>query len=66
MFETIVWATDGSEAADRALSYARALAAGDGRSLVVHSEEHFVGRASAYPVLADEQELEAKIRRQGR
>lgn len=65
MFKTIVWATDGSEAADRALPYAKALAEGDGRSLVVvHSEEHFLGRASAYPVLADEDELKTKIRRQ--
>lgn len=65
MFKTIVWATDGSEAADRALPYAKALAEGDGRSLVViHSEEHFVGRASAYPVRADEDELKTKIRRQ--
>lgn len=66
MFKTIVWATDGSEAADRALPFAKALAAGEGRSLVVlHSKEHFVGgRGSGYPVLADEDELEAKIRGQ--
>jgi nucleotide-binding universal stress UspA family protein len=65
MFRTIIWATDGSEAADRALPYAKALAEGEGRKLVVvHSEEHFTGRASAYPVLADEEELQAKIRRQ--
>lgn len=66
MFKTIVWATDGSEAADRALPFAKELATGDGRSLVVvHSKEHFVGgRAGGYPVLADEDELEAKIRAQ--
>ena len=28
MFRTIVWATDGSESADRALPYARELAGG--------------------------------------
>lgn len=65
MFKTIVWATDGSESADRALPYAKALANGDDRKLVVvHSKEVFVGRAGGYPVLADEDELEAKIRRQ--
>ncbi len=65
MFRTIVWATDGSEAADRALPYAKALAEGDDRALVVvHSKELFVGRAGGWPVLADEDELEAKIRRQ--
>lgn len=66
MFKTIVWATDGSDAADRALPFAKELAAGMGRSLVVvHSKEHFVaGRAMGYPVLADDEELEAKILRQ--
>jgi nucleotide-binding universal stress UspA family protein len=66
MFKRIVWATDGSEAADRALPFAKGLAAGDGVSLiVVHSKERFVGgRGSGYPVLADEDELEAKIRAQ--
>lgn len=66
MFTRIVWATDGSEAADRALPFAKALATGDGRSLVVvHAKERFVGgRGGGYPVLADEDELEAKIRSQ--
>lgn len=65
MFKTVVWATDGSEAADRSLPYAKALAAGGDRTLVVvHSKELLVGRAAGYPVHADEDELEAKIRRQ--
>lgn len=66
MFERIVWATDGSEAADRALPFAKEFAMGQGRSLVVvHSKERFLGgRGSGYPVLADEDELEAKIRAQ--
>jgi nucleotide-binding universal stress UspA family protein len=65
VFNTIVWATDGSEAADRALPYAKALAAAhDAALVVVHSKEVFVGRAGGYPVLADEEELEAKIQGQ--
>ena len=65
MFNTIVWATDGSDAADQALPYAKALAEGAGHELVaVHSKEVFHGRAAGYPVLADEEELEAKILRQ--
>lgn len=65
MFKTIVWATDGSDAADHALPYAMALAVGDGHKLVVvHSKEVFHGRAAAYPVPADEEQLEAKILRQ--
>jgi nucleotide-binding universal stress UspA family protein len=66
MFKTVVWATDGSEAADRALPFAKALVSGNGaRLVVVHSKEFFVaGRAGSYPVLADEAELEVKIRQQ--
>ena len=65
MFRTIVWATDGSEAADEALPYAKGLATGEGRKLVVvHSKEIYVGRGGAFPVLADEQDLEQKIRGQ--
>ncbi len=65
MFDRIIWATDGSEAADRALPYAKALAEGPGRTLVVvHCKELLIGRAGGYPVLADEEELQEKIRRQ--
>jgi nucleotide-binding universal stress UspA family protein len=66
MFKTIIWATDGSATADHALSFAKELVApGQGKLLVVHVEEHFYGgRMSGYTVLADEDELEAKIRSQ--
>ena len=65
MFKTIVWATDGSESADRALPYAKELAgAREGRLVVVHSKELLVGRAGGYPVLADEDDIETKIERQ--
>ena len=66
MFKTIVWATDGSDRADRALPFARELASGEGRSLVVvHGKEISVaGRGGGYPVQANEEELEAKIREQ--
>jgi nucleotide-binding universal stress UspA family protein len=66
MFKTILWATDGSATADRALPYAKALAEGEGKKLVaVHCRELLVGgRASGYPVLANDDELQAKILRQ--
>ncbi len=65
MFKTIIWATDGSEIADHALPFAKELAGYEGgRLVVVHSNEKFSGRASGYPVFADEDELEAKIRTQ--
>ena len=35
MFNTVVWATDGSEDAIRALPYAKALATGEGAMLLV-------------------------------
>jgi nucleotide-binding universal stress UspA family protein len=65
MFKTVIWATDGSEAATTALQFARALVEQSGGELVaLHANEVFVGRAGGYPVLADESELEEKIRRQ--
>jgi nucleotide-binding universal stress UspA family protein len=65
MFKTIIWATDGSEIADGALPFAKELVKrDDGRLVVVHSDEKFSGRASGYSILADEQELEAKIQTQ--
>jgi nucleotide-binding universal stress UspA family protein len=63
MFKTILWATDGSATADRALPYAKALAASEGaKLLVIHCKEIIVGgRGSGYPVLADEEDIVAKI-----
>jgi nucleotide-binding universal stress UspA family protein len=65
MFEKVVWATDGSAAADRALPLAKELAGDGGSLVVVHCNELIVGgRAGGYPVFADEQELQARIRAQ--
>jgi nucleotide-binding universal stress UspA family protein len=63
MFETIIWATDGSEAADEALPFAKALAAcGGGALVVVHTREPlYTGRAAGLPAYADESDVEAKI-----
>jgi nucleotide-binding universal stress UspA family protein len=66
MFSRVVWATDGSEGADRALEYAKTLVTSSrGRLLAVHAEEHFHGTGGrSHPVLAGEEELKAKIRSQ--
>ena len=65
MFETVIWATDGSEAADAALPFAKSLAEGEGRKLVVvHCKELLRGPAGGYPMYADEDELQTKIRHQ--
>ena len=65
MFKTVIWATDGSENADRALPFATELAEGPDKTLVVvHVRELISGRAGGYPVYADEDELAEKIETQ--
>lgn len=67
MFKRVLWATDGSEAADRALPLARTLAAdGAGEMIIAHCEEHtMAGKGGpAYPRYPDEDELRSKIDRQ--
>lgn len=65
MFDLIIWASDGSEHANRAFDYARGLAeASSSRLVAVHVKEITVGRAGGYPVQIDEEEVEQKIQRQ--
>jgi nucleotide-binding universal stress UspA family protein len=65
MFKTILWATDGSETAARGLPYAIRLAKHEQARLVVaHVREILAGRGGGYPVLADEDELRARLRGQ--
>jgi nucleotide-binding universal stress UspA family protein len=64
MFKVIIWGSDGSEHADRALDYARKLAeATSARLVAVHVNEITLGRAGGYPIQIDE-EVERKIQRQ--
>jgi nucleotide-binding universal stress UspA family protein len=63
MFTNILWATDGSEAADHALETAKELAA-DGKLTVIHCKELMLGRAAGFPVYADEDDLVEKVRKQ--
>jgi nucleotide-binding universal stress UspA family protein len=64
MFKTIIWATDGTENADRALPYAKALAQEEGATLVVaHVVERYAShKASGLAVHADEEQVEAKLK----
>jgi nucleotide-binding universal stress UspA family protein len=66
MFRVIVWATDGSEHADRALECAKQLAHQDGSRLtVVHIVEKIGGgRAMGQPWHGDEDEIKAKVKAQ--
>ena len=65
MFSSILWATDGSEHADRSLPFVEELARRfSAKILVVHVDQRLGGRASGYSTLADEPELQAKIEAQ--
>lgn len=68
MFKKVIWATDGSKPADRALKFAHTLAAeSGGEILAVHCTELIVGGkglSSTFPVQADEDELQEKVKRQ--
>lgn len=65
MFKTIVWASDGSEHASRALELARGLAEASSAKLVaIHVKEISVGRAGGYPLFFDEEEIERQIQDQ--
>jgi nucleotide-binding universal stress UspA family protein len=63
MFETIAWATDGSELADSALEYVRKLAEIHGSRIVaVHADELLKGRSGGASSLADESDIREKLR----
>jgi nucleotide-binding universal stress UspA family protein len=67
MFKRVVWATDGSEDADRALSHAKTFAVdGGGALIVVHCEEMTLpGKGGgSFPRNANEDDLQEKIKRQ--
>jgi nucleotide-binding universal stress UspA family protein len=67
MFKRVMWATDGSEAANRAMPIARTLAAESGTPvLVVYCEELTLpGKGGgSYPIYANEEDIEAKIQHQ--
>lgn len=65
MFRKIVWATDGSDLATLALPFAKGIAQeNDAELVVLHVDQLLTGRAGGYPLLADEQDLRVKIRRQ--
>jgi nucleotide-binding universal stress UspA family protein len=62
MFKTIIWATDGSEFADRALPTALDLTAeAHGKLFVVHADAHLGGRAGGVPVIADEEDVQREL-----
>jgi nucleotide-binding universal stress UspA family protein len=62
MFKTVIWATDGSETASRALESALELVGdGEGSLVVAHVRELMVGKGGGYPVYADEPDLTEEL-----
>jgi nucleotide-binding universal stress UspA family protein len=68
MFTKVIWATDGSEHADRAMPFAVEMAKADGAELhLVHVVEKLIsGRASGMDTFVNEDEIKAKIERQAK
>jgi nucleotide-binding universal stress UspA family protein len=64
MSKTVVLGLDGSQDSNRAIPYAVEEAGGDGQIVVVHVRELLIGRAGGLPLVADEDEIEAGVRRQ--
>jgi nucleotide-binding universal stress UspA family protein len=66
MFKKIIWATDGSDSAGRALPYARGLAQQEGASLVVvHAVETYAGsRAAGLDLYVGEEEVQRSVEAQ--
>lgn len=67
MFETIVVGTDGSAAADQAVQIAHSLidsTTANARIILVHVIEMVGGKGGQYPLVADEDQLETKLRAQ--
>jgi nucleotide-binding universal stress UspA family protein len=67
MFKVIIWASDGSGPADRALEYVHKLAdASSSEVIATHVRELTVGRSAGYPMQVDEVEVERKIQDQAK
>jgi nucleotide-binding universal stress UspA family protein len=65
MFTTIIWATDGSEAADTALPYVKTLASEHNASVtLLHCDELLVARSAGKDEFIEGEYVRDKLRRQ--
>ena len=63
MYKTVLWATDGSDEAERALEEGLGLLEPGGTLIGFHCDQRFLGgRAGGEPVLADEDDRRKRIR----
>lgn len=63
MYTKVIWATDGSDHAEAALREALRLTSPGGRIIAVHCDQRMTGRAGASPVIADEEDVLAAVRK---
>jgi nucleotide-binding universal stress UspA family protein len=67
MFNSIIWATDGSAAADQAMPYVKSLASENHAEVVVlHADQLLMGRGGGQHVIADEEDVRTKIETQAK
>ena len=64
MSKTVVLGLDGSQDSARAIPYAVEQAGSDGKIVIIHVRELLIGRAGGMPLVANEDEIEAGVRRQ--
>jgi nucleotide-binding universal stress UspA family protein len=67
MFKSIIWATDGSASADRAMPYVKSLASESNAEVVVlHADQLLMGRGGGQHVIADEENVRSKVEAQAK
>jgi nucleotide-binding universal stress UspA family protein len=64
MSKTVVLGLDGSQDSTRAIPYAVEQAGSGGKIVIIHVRELLIGRAGGMPLVANEDEIEAGVRRQ--
>ena len=61
MFKVIIWATDGSNGAEKALPFAKNLVKASGARLIVVNVNEFMAGRGAGPVIVNQDQVQAEI-----
>lgn len=64
MYKIVIWATDGSDAADAALVEVRRLVDPNGRIVAAHCDQLMTGRVMEWSALSDEDDRLIELRRE--